>query len=295
MSAPEPGSPEWSRIVTASKMAAIIGVSPWESPYSCWMQMKGLAEREQNNAMRRGTYLEPAILAWFEDQHPQIDIDQHQAWFPHEDWAGATTDAAGFDDSIEGDDDHLIIVEAKSAARMDEWGRPGTDEIPAYYLTQVHFQLAVSGAERCYVPVIGPYLEFSEYVVEADADIQADLLDRARVFYDSLAGDEPPPLDSTVATYDVVRRLHPDIDKGATIELDFDDACLYLTATRDIKEAEQQDRLQKSALLTRMGRAQYATYQGKTIARRQPNKYGVSLVPVANLAALNDHTDRESA
>lgn len=290
MSAPVVGSPEWSRIVTASKMSAIIGVSPWESPYSVWMQMKGLAERPQNDAMRRGTYLEPAILAWWRDQRAYSGYTE-QVWVAHEDWAGTTLDAHVLD--VEAGD--MAIVEAKSAARMDEWGRPGTDEIPAYYLTQVYFQLAVSGAARCYVPVIGPFLDFSEYVVEADADIQADLLERARVFYDSLAGDEPPPLDSTTATYDVVRRLHPDIDKGACVELDFDDAVLYLTACREIKQAAEEDRLQKSALLDRMGRAQYATYNGATIARRQPNKYGVSLVPVATLATLDELANQEIA
>lgn len=289
MNAPEIGGPEWSRIVTASKMAAIIGVSPWESPYSCWMQMKGLASREQNNAMRRGNYLEPAILAWWRDQHPEFPLaEQHeQKWYALDNWAGATVDLSYH--VGDGMDYEHGIVEAKSAARMDEWGDPGTDQIPAYYLTQVYFQLAVSGAERCYIPVIGPFLEFSEYVVERDDEIQADLLERARVFYNSLAGDEPPPLDASVATYDVVRKLHPDIDKGAAVELDFDDACLYLNYSRDVKEATEADREQKSRLLTLMGRAQYATYEGVTIARRQPNKYGVSLVPVLkNISALND-------
>ncbi len=278
MSAPEVGSPEWSRIVTASKMAAIIGVSPWESPYSCWHQMKGLASREQNQAMRRGIYLEPAILAWWRDQHPeQMAFYREQEWFPHESWAGATVDAY-FGEKPTG---RGAIVEAKSAARMDEWGRPGTDEIPAYYLTQVYFQLAVSGAARCYVPVIGPFLDFSEYVVEADPAIQADLLERARVFYDSLAGDVPPELDSSVATYDVVRKLHPDIEAGAVVEFTLDEAGEFIIALNEKRASEARERAAKSLFLERMGRAQYAECNGVRVARRQPNQYGIQLNQVA--------------
>lgn len=275
--APEVGGPEWSRLVTASKAAAIIGVSPWESPYSCWMQMKGLATREQNDAMRRGNYLEPAILSWFRDRHALLPNEfwREQVWHEHEDWAGATVDA-----EFQGVDG-LLIVEAKSAARMDEWGDPGTDVIPAYYLAQVYFQLAVTGAARCYIPVIGPFLEFTEYVVEADEEFQADILARCKAFHDSLDGDVPPDLDASVATYDIVRRLHPDIDKGEAVEIDEDAAIAYIRASLDLKELTVAERTQKTWLLDQMGRAQYATCNGVTVARRQPNKYGVSLVPVA--------------
>ena len=42
----EPGSASWLRQVTASKVAAILGVSPWHSPLSMWRLMKGLDEPE---------------------------------------------------------------------------------------------------------------------------------------------------------------------------------------------------------------------------------------------------------
>lgn len=280
MSAPTPGSPEHTRLVTASKAAAILGLSPWQSPYSLWQLMKGNVQPEaQNKAQSRGHYLEPAILSWWRDQHlGEYTNDEanyvEQAWHAHEDWAGATVDATV---SI----DELVLVEAKSASRMDDWGTPGTDEIPDYYLAQVYFQLAVTGAARCYVPVIGPYLEFCEYVVEADPVMQEQTLAACRRFYDSLASDEPPALDSHTATFATVKALHPDIEKGEVHDLDLAIAFEFVEAASQLQAAEQRDRLAKSVVADRMGRANYADSNGQRIARRQPAKHGVSLVRVA--------------
>lgn len=291
MTRPEPGSPEWTKLVTASKVAAILGLSPWESPLSLWRKMRGLDEPEpDDDVKRRGHYLEPAILAWWQDQHPEtLDHDLipdgrslqprfvPQFWFSHEGWAGATVDAVTYIDGAR------VIVEAKSAARMDDWGKPGTAEIPAYYLTQVLFSLEVTGADRAYVPVIGPYLEFSEYVVERDEAMQAAIMDRCREFYDSLAGDVPPPLDDHPATLASVKAQHPDIDRGAgeTVQLDYDTAVEYVEAQAALASAKSRATGATSRLLDAMGDARYAECGGIRVARRQPNKYGISLVPLA--------------
>ena len=280
MSAPAPGSPEHRRLVTASKAAAILGLSPWQSPYSLWCEMKGWTEPdESNNQQRRGHYLEPAILAWWRDQHGQeVDTWVEQIWYPHEDWAGCTIDA-GCSLNLP-DRECQVLIEAKSASRMDDWGQPGTDEIPAYYLAQVYFQLAITGDERCYVPVIGPYLEFSEYVVEADQEAQQATLTACRRFYDSLSEDEPPALDAHPATYATVRKLHPDIE-DSIVDLDAAIAREYVAASLDLKAATERERAAKTAVLDLMGRAKTATSAGVKVARRQASKHGISLVRTA--------------
>jgi len=289
----KPGSPEWTRLITASKVAAILGVSPWQSPRALWHEMRGDVTRpEASSVMRRGHYLEPAILAWFRDQH---DVAENvltwnsQPAYNLGDWGAATPDALAFIDEQEG----WALVEAKSANSLDQWGQPGTDEIPADYLSQVYWQMHVSGVHRCYVPIIGPRLEFAEYVVDYDAEIGADLEARMREFYDSLTGDVPPELDDSVSTFNVIRRLHPEIDKDAAVELAPGVAAEFVTATTALKEAEAADRLARSTVLDLMGRANYATCNGVRIARRQPNKTGVSFVPVAK--TLDFLNEQESA
>lgn len=278
-----PGSPEWLRIITASKVAAVLGLSPWQSPYSLWQQMKGnLPATEGNDSTRRGTYLEPAILAWWRDQHPGTVSDwAEQPTYTLGDWAAATPDAA-CNMTDDGEDAHTL-VEAKSTA-MD-W-----DELPPYYLTQVIWQMHVSGAHRCYVPVIGPRLTFTEYVVDYAeyADDAAMIEARCREFYDSLARDVPPPLDDTVATYEAVRKVHPDIERGESVELTEKEARAVVDWSDELKATERATRLAKSTVLDQMGRAQYATHAGVRIARRQPRGNDVTFVVVAKPDDLGD-------
>lgn len=249
----KPGDAEWLKVVTASKVAAILGLSPWDSPYSMWRKMRGdLPRAEGSDATRRGQYLEAGILAWWRDKHGITDDRQwvEQPSYTLGDWAAATPDAMTL--GIPGESE--VLVEAKSTAQ--DWG----GELPAYYLTQVIWQMHVSGIHRCYVPVLGPRLVFEEYVVDyADYAEDAVLIERrCREFYDSLADDTPPELDDTVATYEAVRKVHPEIEKGQAVELTRDEADDLVTFAHLAKETETSLRLAKSTVIERMERAQYA-------------------------------------
>lgn len=281
-----PGSPAWSRLITASKVAAILGVSPWESPRSIWHKMHGDLPREEATAAQsRGHYLEPAILAWWRDQHGvEVDESSRDLWieqptFLHGDWAAATPDAESEVHDQFGEA-HRCLVEAKSAASDDDWGAPGTDEIPTYYLVQVMWQMHVSGIHRCYVPIITGRLRFMEYVVDYVPEWGRQLEGRMRAFYDTLAVDTPPDLDDTVATYEAVRKVHPDIEPKAEVEVPPDVAIELLSSAADLDEADARTRKAKSVALDAMGRAQYLTSNGVRIARRQNNKHGISFVPL---------------
>lgn len=300
----EPGSPEWQKLITASKVAAILGVSPWESQRSIWHKMHGdILEPPATAAQSRGHYLEPAILAWWSDQHPEFwesgdYTSSHQQSFTLGDWAAATPDMSvhPLAPKVEGKLGRKILppsalVEAKSVSSLDDWGDEGTDVIPAYYLTQVYWQMHVSGATRCYVPIIGPRLVFAEYVVDYDPEYGEALEARMRAFYDSLAADQPPPLDDTVATYNAVRKVHKDIEPGAEIELTAKEARDVVLWADELKHTEASARLAKSTVIDRMGRAQYATHQGVRIARRQPRGEDVTFVVVAKPEHLTTDGD----
>lgn len=292
MSALIPGSPEWLRVITASKVAAILGLSPWESPRSVWHAMHGdLSREEATEAQSRGHFLEPAILAWWQSQHPEVlGVLEQQPSYLLGDWAAATPDAAAYDPDAK----VWCLVEAKSTAYDDDWGQPGTDQIPAYYLTQVIWQMHVSGIHRCYVPMIGPRLRFAEYVVnyEPYAEDGALIESRMREFYDSLASDTPPPLDDTTATYEAVRKVHKDIERGSEVELTEKQARDLVLWCDELKSTERSARLAKSTVIDAMGRAQYATHRGVRIARRQPRGEDVSFVVVAKSEHL---PEKESA
>ncbi|MBP6997923.1 MAG: YqaJ viral recombinase family protein [Phycicoccus sp.] len=277
---PTPGSPEWLSKVTASKVAAILGLSPWDSPLTLWHKMRGdLAPEAQTDYQARGHFLEDGVLRWWLAERPDArSIVDTQPYRSLEDWAGATPDAIAYD----GDD--VVLVDAKTDAREYDWIEP-----PVWYVASSLWQLACfPDAQRVHLAVLHAGLRFREYVIERDEETIADVVAACRRFYDSLAADEAPPLSGMAAEYDVLRRVTVGIDKGESVDLPADLADAYLS---DLAH-EKRCAATKARILDAMGHAQYAYAGGVKIARRQPAKDGIALVRVA---ALPDLTETETA
>ena len=283
--APAIGSPEWASKVSASKVAAILGLSPWDSPRSMWHKMRGdLPSDDGNNAdaKARGHYLESGILAWWRDQHPTAEGHVEQDWRGIDGWAGSTPDLTVADDGF----GNLAVVDAKSAASDDHWGQPGTDEAPANYVAAAMWQMWTHGADIAYIAVLfgRPRLAFAEYVIQRDDDLIASIVARCKAFHDSLTDDTPPPLSDHVAEYEAVRRTHTAINREAVAILPDDLADRYLT------DCAHEKRVKATAarVLDAMGDARLAkTSSGLIVARRQPKGDAVSLVRVAALPDLD--------
>jgi predicted phage-related endonuclease len=287
--APAPGTAEWQRIGTASKVAAIVGLSRWESPRSIWHVLRGEVPADDGNnaeAKARGHYLEPGILAWWRDRHPEYTwaIPQHYATRDDLPWAAATPDLACWRDGYQAAAGNTpeVVVDAKTQRDDEDWGAPGTDEMPPHIAVQLTWQMHLSGARRAYVALLTAFLDLREYVLDYDPEVGAWLEQSARQFYDdAMAGTTPPAVDGSKATWDVMRRLHPDIDATADAQLDADLAARFLAAKAATAAAEAAEREAKSAVLEAMGSARLAKHGDVIVARRQANRSGVSLVQVA--------------
>lgn len=207
-----PGSPAWRRAVSASKVAAILGLSPWTSAYELHHVMAGNVEPEpMNTDQARGHFLEPAVLAYFAAQRPEHELGPTGTWIhpEHSDWIATPDGTHGPD-----------LVEAKTDAYGDGWGEPGTAEIPPYYLTQAAWQMICTGAEAVWFPVlIGIGLKFALYRVEW-SDVAEDvplILDAVQAFQAGLDAGIPPEADGSDATYRTARKLHPDLTDTAAV------------------------------------------------------------------------------
>lgn len=260
----EPGTDEWLQRMSASKIAAVLGLSPWESKFSLFCRMSGLVPREeQTDAMSRGHYLEPAIAAWFADQHPEGQV-QETGTFAHPDHP---EHVATPDRLFVHDNGHVELIECKSDGVGTGWGEPGTDEIPVYYRAQVVWQLYVLGLRRCHVAVIGPFLQFAAYVVDYDEAEAQILIDGADQFLADLAANVRPPIDDLNATYQVMRQLHPEIEQ-TSVEVPADLANRYLTAVEDERAAKKVKQHAAAEILDLMGPAKDAYSNGVRIAYR---------------------------
>jgi putative phage-type endonuclease len=287
---PEVHSPEWHAARAAgiggSEVAAILGLSPWESPYSLWHAKTGGWITDPDPEMEWGTLLEPALLAWYR-QHADnpVDLDESPGLFVHRSrrWQRAAPDGiAWIADGPDGDGSTSPrIVECKKASSDDDWGRPGTDEIPPYYRTQVVWYMDVLGVDVADIVVTNLGRAPDVYVVTYDPAEARLLRGHAAAFWRSLQGGVMPDLDGHAQTLQAVRRLHPDID-GTDVTVPADLAEAWADAKAALKGAEQAARLHASELLDAMGDARRAlTPDGVPFARRQPGRGGaVSLYPI---------------
>jgi putative phage-type endonuclease len=262
-----PGSPEWLRVMTASKVSAVLGISPWTSPYTLWQLMAGNEQPdEQTKDQARGHYLEPAIARWFQDQHPDWVVN-----YPGGTWASIERPWMVCNpDGLIGED---ALLEIKTDAGNDDWGRPGTDQVPVWYRAQAQWAMDITGREVTYFAVLTSYLDFREYVVEYDADDAAFARDRATAFLASLDAGEPPAIDGHASTYQTVRKLHPNIS-DAEIQVDGEIAQEFIAAVIDLEEAEERALRAKAELAAATGDAKRAFYGKQHIATRKARSGG---------------------
>lgn len=283
----EPGTPDWHAArrdgLGGSEIAPILGLSPFESRFSLWHRKAGLVGPvEETPEMEWGKRLEPVILQKYRDSHPELDFRVRNGTFVHNDrtYQIANPDLIAVD----------RVVEAKFAVFGDLWGEPGTDEIPIYYRTQVLWYLDCLGLRQADVVVLIGGHDYREYTVLYDAAEAEEIRAAAVDFLDSIAHDDRPDIDAHSATYEVIREMHPEITE-ADIELTNECATRYLDARLALTDATAAEQLARSLVAEEMGNAKTATWDGRTIARRQARGDGTPYV----VAARNLSKQQETA
>lgn len=277
-----PGSPAWAAVITPSKVATILTrdgrtLSRWESPFRLYHRMKGLVAGEPpKNAFNVGHDLEPyAANRWRRLNHGwllspgevQFHIDPDKYGFP----AVCTLDRRG----VRGRSRRVVEFKAaRNLTDLEVWGDDLKGECPEDVAAQVTAQQTFTGwTAPADVLVVGPYYQERIYPIEWDRSVAAWMLAECRKFWDTLAGDTPPQLDDTTATYECLRALHPEID-DVSIVLDPDDAYNFLAAVEEHKCQTDTLQYQKSLMLKRMERARYAVVGTTRVAERRNNGKG---------------------
>lgn len=272
--APAPGTPEWAKNLSASKVPAVLGLSPWTSQRTLWHQMRGEVEPEKIDPSqdRFGHMAELMLGPWWEESGEGRILGAHDVTYTNDAGWIATLDWEGTDQ------DGPCIIECKTTRNLDDWAdEDGNPAVPAHYEAQVRFQMGVSGIRRAYVVVLGPFHQVEEYVIEHDEEMWQAIAARCIDWMGSLDG-EAPDLDDTVSTWRTMRKLHPDIEKGEEVEIDAKLATSILDAKHELEDAEMKLRSYQIVALDLMGRAQKLTCNGEKIADRRNGAHGVNLV-----------------
>jgi putative phage-type endonuclease len=196
------------RGIGGSDVAAILGLSKFQTPADVWRSKMGIApDVPETPAMRRGRLLEPAVATWYAEETgaevadpPAKIIEGPEPWM-----------LASLDRVVHHPDDVWAILECKTANFEGtipglRWGPSGSQEIPEYYLLQVIWYLACAaraGITRADVAVglVGTRDDahrFRMYTFHRDPEAEAGIVDACREWWREyvVAGVEPPPMSA---------------------------------------------------------------------------------------------------
>lgn len=279
--APAPGSDEWKKKLTASKIAAVVCKSPWVSKFALHADMTGRYEPDPINPeiLEMGNLLEPYVADWYALHNPGVQVREckkrgNPVWWVSRD----SEDFAATPDRILVDRETgevTALLEIKTARVASEWGEEGTDEVPEHYRLQALWQMKCTGVRTVIFAVLHAGLRFAIYRVNWNYSDIAWLTAEAEVFMKAVRTGETPSYaeePAAFSTHEVFRYYFPECN-GEAVMLSDDVIYRARRAKRLKRLANFADITAKNALAAQMGNASAGVdYANRTVARRSQRK-----------------------
>ena len=236
---------EWLRYrkcgIGGSDVAAILGISKWNSAISLWLDKTNQTNEpvEENEAMQWGTIMEPIIRNHFAEVTGKTVVEV-KAMLQHPEHPFMLADVDGLTTDDEG---NPAILEIKTASeyKRSEW----ENDIPAYYQTQVQHYLCVTGVQKAYVAVLIGGNSFKVYEVDSDAEIQSMLIAVEKDFWNKVQNMIRPEMDGSDAAKNLLDSLyHGGISEEIVMPdeaIEYVDAYIEACAEEDNAKAKKQD------------------------------------------------------
>lgn len=244
--------------IGGSDVAAILGLSPWQTPLQLYQEKRGeLPETPDNPAMLWGRTLEPVIRQHYADITGRtVRVVDQLLTHPQYPFMLANVDGLTKDKRV---------VEIKTARTAQDWGEAGTDAIPQPYLLQVQHYMAVTGFKIADVAVLIGGSDFRLYTVQADPELQALLIDHEQAFWQRIVHGNPPEPTNLAD----VQRQFGQYTHGATVEANQAvlTALAQLKAIRaEIKTLEKAEEIAQTTIMKAMGESETLISQGTILA-----------------------------
>ena len=236
---------EWLRYrkcgIGGSDVAAILGISKWNSAISLWLDKTNQTNEpvEENEAMQWGTIMEPIIRNHFAEVTGKTVVEV-KAMLQHPEHPFMLADVDGLTTDDEG---NPAILEIKTASeyKRAEW----ENDIPSYYQTQVQHYLCVTGVQKAYVAVLIGGNSFKVYEVDADAEIQSMLIAVEKDFWNKVQNMIRPEMDGSDAAKNLLDSLyHGGISEKIVMPdeaIEYVDAYIEACAEEDNAKAKKQE------------------------------------------------------
>ena len=249
--------------VTGTDISAILGANPWTTPLDVWLEKtgRGTAVR-MNDAMRRGTDLEPTIVKW---AHRHLEEAYGGRWLiEYYDLPQLVAHPdrpllLGSMDALAHSKDGTWLIEAKTGKHAEL-----LSEVPPHYVAQAQWYLGVTGLDRGLLAAFAA-MDEGYHPLDADPEWFAAATGYAEAWWQRhVVADEPPPADPDRDAAAIAAMRTPDPELAA--ELDPGVAMELLRAHAARKAADEAYKAAEAAVKAALGDATTATLDGSIVA-----------------------------
>lgn len=213
--------------IHASELAEALGLSRYRGPAEVVAsKIYDVAQDSENEATLVGSLLQDSLGSWFAEQTGVSVIPGETSRVGV---IAATPDFVIVPDANQGPD----LVEAKTHALVgrrdrtgapvywapDDWGEPGTDQVPVEIWVQCHGQLITRPLASCVYVVVWLPSGRRIYVVDRNLEVEGLLEEKARLLWEEYVEQQKLP-DASMVSLDLsmLKRIkHTD---GKSVETD---------------------------------------------------------------------------
>lgn len=257
---------EWLAVrnegIGGSDAAAILGVSPWTSRYSLWLDKTTAPAQKQvkpeTEAMRFGNLMEPVVAEIF-GKNMNVEVIKDTTLYRHPEHEFMLANLDGLI-STQNNGEPDAVLEIKTS-------RSAWDEVPAYYVSQVQHYMAVTNMPVAYVAALFGGEEFATFEVPRDDEYIERLIEAEAEFWQSVQQAIEPAIDGSKSTHDTLRKAY-DVDAGKTVELDNTIAEMIewrANAKLLVEQYEAEVREAEARIMDALRDAEVGTINGKNV------------------------------
>lgn len=275
-------STQRSHGIGGSDIAALLGLSPYKTPLELWAEKVGHPGIKETQAihLRFGQHVEPFIAREYERStglvthlYPKtLTHPVHEFMYGHIDRFVTPSNQGSSSDHEIPKTDTLLECKSASVYNRDQWGEPGTEQVPSSYLLQCAWYMAITGCTKADIAVLLGNQDFRVYRITRDTELENMLIDQAKKFWEEYVRPcvAPPPQSVNDA-----RILYPYDKLGQRADASQE---LYAAHQKYQKLSAELTRISdeldaiKSHIMTAMGPAQELIYGGKVLATWKNSK-----------------------
>lgn len=259
-----------------SDIAAVLGLSPYKTPLELWFDLVGRTTQESRDLLhlRFGQHAESFIAEEYERRTGfKTHADQGTVFHSEHDFMFGHIDRFVIDGSTAKTQGNSSvrpsrILECKTASvfNRSEWGDDGTSEVPAAYLLQCVWYMAMTDCEDADLAALIGNSDFRVYNFKRDLELESLVLEHAKTFWTKhVLAKCPPPPSSTSD----LQLLYPKEVVNSRAEANpvvMQTLRDYAEKSESVRSASAECEKLKAEILAFMGEAEQLTFLGKTVA-----------------------------